>query len=332
MHRSHPIFGLIVTAGLVHGTFAQTVEPPLKPGGKTSGGKQFWSDQLLFRGWHIQKHALTGHCRLLDPRDRRHESGTFDQCLARLDEIKRQQRLAPMSGKVVLVLHGILANRRTVTPICDCLHEAGDYTVLPVGYASTFDSIGDHARSLDRIVRGLDAAEEINFVAHSLGNLVLRHYLADQTDPAAGRMPDRRIKRIVMLAPPNHGARLAHRFGDQRLFKILWGVPGREIADWERLAPKLAIPHCEFGILAGSKVVKKIKNPLVPGDDDLVLSVNETKLAGARDFAVLPMSHSELRREKLALEYTMRFLREGHFISADRRFGLPAPPEPPDGA
>jgi hypothetical protein len=331
MHRPYFLYSLILLAALANGVMAQKDVTGIKPGGKTSGGKQFWSDQLLFRGWHIQKHALTGHCRLLDPEDRRYETGTFEQCLARLDEIKRRQGLAPMSGKVVLVLHGVLANRRTVAPICECLNEGGEFTVLPVGYASTFDSIGEHARGLDRIVRGLEGVSEINFVAHSLGNLVLRHYLADQNGPATGYRPDPRIKRIVMLAPPNHGAHLAQRFGDQRLFKILWGMPGREIADWERLAPKLAVPHCEFGILAGSKAVKRVRNPLVPGDDDLVLSVAETKLPGARDFAILPMSHSEIRREKLALEYTMRFLREGHFISADRRAPLPHPPEPPDG-
>jgi hypothetical protein len=112
------------------------------------------------------------------------------------------------------------------------------------------------------------------------------------------------------------------------LFKILWGVPGQEIADWDRLAPKLATPHCEFGILAGTKNVK-LKNPLVPGDDDLVVSVAETKLPRARDFAVLPMSHSEIRRSPIALEYTLRFLREGHFIAADQRRPIPAPPEPP---
>jgi pimeloyl-ACP methyl ester carboxylesterase len=336
MNMRHCLFCLVIFAFSVNPAWpadAASAAPAnvIAPSGKTAGGKQVWSDQLLFRGWHIQKHAFTGHCRLLDPQDRRYASGTFDRCAARLEEIKRQQQLAPMRGKIVLVLHGILANRLTVTPICECLQNTGDFTVLPVGYASTFDSIGEHARNLDRIVRGLDAADEIHFVAHSLGNLVLRHYLADQCDPATGRKPDPRIKRIVMIAPPNQGAHLAHRFGDKRLFKILWGVPGQEIADWERLAPKLATPHCEFAILAGSKNIKKVKNPLVPGDDDLVLSVAETKLPGARDFAVLPLSHNEIRRSPVALDYTLRFLREGHFVASDRRHSLPAPPEPPLG-
>src|SRR3970040_1276944 len=64
----------------------------------------------------------------------------------------------------------------------------------------------DHARALASVMDNLEGIEEINFVAHSLGNLVIRHFLADATDPESGRSPDPRIKRIVMLAPPNHGS------------------------------------------------------------------------------------------------------------------------------
>jgi hypothetical protein len=33
------------------------------------GGRQFWSDRLVFGGWRIQENVLTGHSRLLDARD-----------------------------------------------------------------------------------------------------------------------------------------------------------------------------------------------------------------------------------------------------------------------
>ena len=33
---------------------------------KTGGGKQFWADVWFFHDWRIQRHALTGHYRLLD--------------------------------------------------------------------------------------------------------------------------------------------------------------------------------------------------------------------------------------------------------------------------
>ena len=46
-----------------------------------------------------------------------------------------------------------------------------------MGYPTTRGSVDSHARSLDSVVRSLEGMSEINFVAHSLGNLVVRHWL-----------------------------------------------------------------------------------------------------------------------------------------------------------
>ena len=55
----------------------------------------------------------------------------------------------------------------------------GGYEVFNVTYPSTRDDIGEHARSLAHIIDNLDGIEEVNFVAHSMGNIVIRHYLGD---------------------------------------------------------------------------------------------------------------------------------------------------------
>ena len=73
----------------------------------TLGGRIFWGDVLHFRGWRIQQNVLTKHHRLIDPADVRHGSGTFDDCLARLDEIKQEKSLPPLTGKAVILVHGI---------------------------------------------------------------------------------------------------------------------------------------------------------------------------------------------------------------------------------
>ena len=79
---------------------------------KTLGGRQFWADVRFFRGWRIQRHVFTGHFRLLDPRNGRHAFGSFETCLATLEEIKRREKLPPMSGKAVIAIHGILHSSR----------------------------------------------------------------------------------------------------------------------------------------------------------------------------------------------------------------------------
>ena len=82
---------------------------------------------------------------------------------------------------------------------------------------------------------------------------------------------------------------------------------------------RLAIPQCEFGIIAGGRGDERGFNPLLTGDDDGVVTVSSTRLAGAADFLVLPVSHTFLMRNRQVLDCTLRFLEHGFFLSADKR-------------
>jgi pimeloyl-ACP methyl ester carboxylesterase len=317
---------------------------------RTMGGKQFWADELFFHHWHIQRNVLTGHCRLLDGGDMRHAWGTFEQCRAKLDTIRRDRELPPMRGKVVIVLHGLFRSHDSMGPLCRYLEEQGGYTVLNVTYPTTRRGVAAHARVLDRIIENLEGVEEIHFVAHSLGNIVLRYYLSDhaaarlpdteeeaeasedggqnegQAEGRAGgadaprRLPDGRIRRFVMLAPPNQGSEVAEFLGRYGLFRLVAGASAGQLGpQWEKFAEKLGTPPCEFGILAGGRGDGEGLNPLLPGDDDGTVTVESTRLAGARDFAVLPVRHSKIVKDATAMEYTLRFLQHGHFVSKEKR-------------
>ncbi len=49
------------------------------------------------------------------------------------------------------------------------------------------------------------------------------------------------------------------------------------------------------------------------------MSVESTRLAGAADFAVLPVLHTLMMDDGTVKEYTLRFLEHGYFISAEAR-------------
>lgn len=293
---------------------------------RTLGGVQFWSDELIYQGWRIQRHVLTEHCRLLDSHNYRHASGTYDECWQRFESLKQELAIPPLRGRVVIALHGTGRTRNSMAAMCEFLAENG-YTPINVSYASTRNRIENHAASLSRVIENLGPyVSEINFVAHSMGNLIIRHYLADHTDPARNIRPDPRIRRIVMLGPPNNGTQMAARVKDNKLFQMLWGVSGVQMAsEWNQLAPHLATPECEFGVIAGGSGEDSGRNPLVEGDDDMVVSVAETRLVGATDFLVLPALHSFLMSDQTACVCTLRFLRHGYFISAAKRQPILAP-------
>jgi len=284
----------------------------------TLGGKQFWADELFFHPWRIQRNVLTGHCRLLDAHDLRHAWGTFPECRANLEKIKAARKLPPMQGKAVIVLHGLFRSRSSMNRLCKYLADKGGYVVFNVGYPSTRRDVSSHARALQRIVENLDGIEEINFVGHSMGNIVIRHYLADR-----GRKrnpPGARPGRFVMLGPPNQGSLAAVALAENAVFKILSGKSGEQLgAEWAKLEGKLATPDFQFGIVAGGMNNTIGFNPLLPGDDDGTVTTASTRLAGARDFIVVPVLHSFLVLDGDVLKHTLRFLQHGHFVAADKR-------------
>ncbi len=298
---------------------------PASPGqpaifNRTLGGNQFWADKLFFHRWRIQQHALTGRYRLLDGGDVRHASGTFDECRAALERIRQERKLPPMQGRAVIVLHGLGASHVLMSGWAKHLEKDGEFQVLNFNYPSTLGTIHDHAQSLAGVIEHLEGIEEIHFVAHSLGNIVVRHYLAEQTDKARGKSPDPRIKRMVMIAPPNHGSELATSLSNGKLARTVLGKPVEELGPhWVWVERDLAIPQFEFGIVAGGRGNSGGYNPWLAGDDDGVVTVASTRLAGAADFVVVPDVHALLPFDSRVRDYALRFLRQGCFVSPERR-------------
>jgi pimeloyl-ACP methyl ester carboxylesterase len=287
---------------------------------QTLGGVQLWADELCFGHWRIQRNALTGHCRLLDGDDKRYARGSYDTCLEKLEEIKRERKLPPVKGRVVVMLHGLAGWRRTMQPLADYLEKNGPFTVINVAFPSTRGDIAEHARTLGLVMEHLDGVEEINFVAHSLGNLVVRRYLGDHSGPTTGGKPVPRIKRFVMLAPPNHGAAAALMLEDHEFIALLLGSSASELgAGWPEVEKTLAVPTSEFGIIAGGRGSDRGYNPLMKGDNDGLLNVETTKLVGARDFILVPAIHQFTMLNADAQRYTLNFLLKGYFVSADDR-------------
>jgi len=337
MPRIAPLVATLLHALLAVGTlrWAAADEPapvvaaspaPLNFPSATLGGVQFWSDDLVFRGWRIQQNALSGHYRLLDDRDFRRAWGTFEQCQARLEELKRDEKLPPLDGRALVTIHGLGRSRDAMAMHGEHIAKSLNATWINVSYASSRRSLDEHAQSLARVLDNLNGIDQIDFVCHSLGNLVVRRYLGEASLPEPRWKTDPRIKRMVMLGPPNSGAQLARLFKDNTLFGLVTGPSGKQLAlPPDDVAKVLATPAFEFGIIAGSCGDVGPSNPVVAGDDDLIVAVDETKLAGARDFLVVPCWHGTMLRNELVTESAARFLKEGYFVAADKRMPILKP-------
>jgi pimeloyl-ACP methyl ester carboxylesterase len=286
---------------------------------KTFGGRQFWGDVHFFHGWRIQKNTLTGHFRLLDPNDYRHASGSRKECDDELARIAKARNLEPMTGKVVMLVHGIIRSSKSFKALAARLQEDG-YTVVGFDYPSTRTDIRDSAEYLHSVIESLDKVEEINFVVHSMGGIVVRSYLDKHTD--------KRIKRMVMMGVPNGGANMADRLRKNSLYRLIYGPAGQQLnSDPDGLIAKLPTPQFEFAIIAGGRNSSTGYNPLVPGDDDGTVSVTSARLPGAADFLLVRCTHSFLMKNDAVIDATVRFLESGRLRKEGDPHPIPIPPK-----
>jgi pimeloyl-ACP methyl ester carboxylesterase len=298
----------------------------LSVGMPTLGGLWTWSDVVICDDWRIQQNALDGHYRLIDPKERRFESGDFETCLASLDAIKVERKLPRAPKDVVIVVHGLGANRAIMSGLCDYLHDKGGLTVLNFGYPSTMLDVGAYATALDSVIRHLDGVENVSFVAHSMGNIVVRKYLKDIEPLAPAFRPPVTFRRMVMISPPNHGAEIADTLTSGEVTRELagWfvGDAANQLAPkrgWPALEPLLATPPFEFGIIAGGKGNDVGYLKVIPGDDDGMLSIETMKLAGAADIVRVESLHQLMPRNESVRAATLSFLLNGYFVAANAR-------------
>ncbi|RMF37884.1 MAG: lipase [Planctomycetota bacterium] len=277
----------------------------------TLGGKQFWTDHCWQAGWRLQHNAVTGHWRVLDDHNVRRGWGNRAACEALI--AAQAPRTELVDDHAVILLHGLMRSATSMKGLGDAITEAQIGTPICFEYASTRRSVADHASALRDVVRSLPDDARLSFVGHSLGNIVVRHAIADwqSTDD---QLTLQRLERVVMLGPPNQGAGIARQLARTGLFEVVVGRSGMQLGpDWSDFARHLATPPCPFGIVAGNLSETIPQNPLVDSAGDLVVTVDETRLDGAADFLEVACLHSFLMDDPGVQEAVVHFLREGRF-------------------
>jgi len=208
------------------------------------------------------------------------------------------------ADEIVVLLHGIANIPLSMKYLENKLEEAG-YQIHNLGYPSTDVPIEEAAVKIREKVMALGAAKPIHFVGHSMGNLLIRVVL-EKDLPGLGR--------VVMIAPPNQGSFMAQRLEDLDIFRWIFGPAGRQLtANNRTFFENLPVPDCEFGIIAGGRGTEDGFNPLLDGDDDGTVSVEETKLPGSADFTLVNNTHTLILFDPETVEQTIHFLKNGRF-------------------
>lgn len=286
-------------------------EAPFNIKTKTLGGKQFWTDHAWREGWRIQHNALTDHWRLIDPKNVRWAWGTRGQCQQVLLQQVPEVTIHP-DGYVIL-LHGLMRSSGSMHSIGEYLQRELLCQPVYFEYASTRGTIAQHAAALADVIEGLPSDGPIYFIGHSMGNIVVRHYLGD-LERSDQQQPIGRVQSVVMLGPPNQGAAIARQLSKTGVFGWLAGQGAVQLGPgWQELEKNLVAPKCPFGIVAGKLSDPLPDNPLVEGDSDFVVSVEEAKLQGAADLLEVNQVHSFLMDSPEVQAATVKFIRTHRF-------------------
>ena len=172
----------------------------------------------------------------------------------------------------------------------------------PLRYSAS-SSMSDITAKLQDYVREL-AVPEVHFIGHSLGGLVIHRFLE--------RYPQQPPGRAVFLGAPCVGSRAAERASR---FAPVAHLMGQSVAE-ELLQPRERRWTHErpLGIVAGTQPIG-FGQLLADFDEDNdgTVAVSETRMPGATDEIVLPVSHVGLLLSARVAEETGLFLTQGHF-------------------
>jgi hypothetical protein len=222
-----------------------------------------------------------------------------------------QSFLVTQRSRAAILLHGLGRTARSMQPIAKVL-ERNDYDVLSVNYPSRTADIHALARVVAERVAVWHPASRLDFVTHSLGGILLRVAVADALIATA------RVRRVVMLGPPNNGSEIVNAFRANRMLDLLYarlaGPAGAQLgAGPEFLPAQLPPVDFEVGVIAGSRSYNPLFSALLGSVNDGKVRVESTRVAGMRDFIVVPHWHPLLMTAERVHHQTLRFLETGAF-------------------
>jgi len=249
---------------------------------------------------------MTGHARLLDPGNVRRCWGNHEACRAAFEHIRAERGIEADDGHLVILVHGLGRSRASMGGL-ECALKSAGYQVAAISYASTRRSVARNADNLSELVENLEGVSRISFVTHSLGALVVRDLLARESAPWRQRIT---VNALVMTAPPSRGSRMAD---------ILQYVPPVNLILWRGLfdsrtsvVSAMPTPDVPFAIIAAGRGGKGW-NPILAGDDDLIVSVEETRLEGAAAWMRVDGIHALVMNYPDSIAATINFIEHRHF-------------------
>lgn len=218
------------------------------------------------------------------------------------------------SADCVILLHGLAKSDRDMQKLEKVLNSEG-YTAVNHDYESRFAPIEKLAISVVNSAlkkcpvpdNKIDKkSEKVHFVTHSMGGILVRYYLSENSIQNLGR--------VVMLGPPNKGSETIDKYRNVPGFSFISGPSGLQLGTGKLSVPKaLGKANFDVGIIAGTRSINLILSSLIPNVDDGKVSIESTKLDGMNDHIKMPVTHPFMMKNKKVIAQVVNYLKEGRF-------------------
>jgi pimeloyl-ACP methyl ester carboxylesterase len=207
-----------------------------------------------------------------------------------------------MSSEVVILVHGLWMSGIELGVLRHRLETDHGFAALQYSYASITESMADHVRGLRELAQK-QICDRLHFVGHSMGGLVILNLLEATNELLPGR--------AILMGSPVQGSRVAAGIARWPLGRIALGAARESIAP---PAPRHWKGSRDIGVVAGSVSIGlgRLFADVTPPSDGTVL-VEETRLDGAADEIVMPVTHSSMVFSASVAQQIAKFLRDGKF-------------------
>ena len=203
----------------------------------------------------------------------------------------------------VVYVHGLWMPGEESVILRHRLAQDFDLALRAFRYSAASSSMSEITGQLEAFVRGLEAPA-VHFLGHSLGGLVIYRFLERFSNQPPGS--------VVFLGTPCLSSRAAERASRFAPIAHLMGPS---------VATELLTPHERrwgharpLGIIAGTlplglgRLFAAFKEP-----NDGTIAVSETRMPGATDTLLLPVSHFGMLVSASVAQQAGRFLTQGSF-------------------
>jgi pimeloyl-ACP methyl ester carboxylesterase len=257
-----------------------------------------WCDVWIRSGWRVQIHCVTGQARTLNAQGVSVAFGLLEECTV----VAARSAPSADAKRAAVLLHGLWNYPGIMTRLAGTLQARG-WAVANVGYPSMRLSLAAHGSAASHAARALaeDGAHEVSFVGHSLGGLVARAAMAN------AKRDGWRPGRLVLIGSPIRGSTVAEQFQHVPGYRTIVGGCSDVVTPTG--ATTISSPICRDILVIAGGTGGLGYNPLIPGDNDGLIAVEETRMQDRETkFLLLRSAHKFLPTRPETISACSQFL------------------------